>query len=136
MKSRYFQLANLCDWVIYILAILFTFNFCIDYETAGCKGQRVRNFDPNIDTDMIYISFQCWQWPVGSFLITASWLNLLTYFRSVPFFGIYILMFNDILNTATRFSVILLVFLVAFGLGFHLVFINQVRKRKENILTF
>ena len=36
-------------------------------------------------------------------------------------------MFNDILYTATRFSVILLVFLVAFGLGFHLIFINQVR---------
>ena len=42
MKSRYFQLANLCDWAIYILAILFTFNFCIDYKTAGCSGQTVR----------------------------------------------------------------------------------------------
>ena len=77
-------------------------------------------------------SFRCWQWHVGSFLITASWLNLLTYFRSVPFFGIYILMFYDIFNTATRFSVILLVFIVAFGLGFHLIFINQVSKFKEN----
>lgn len=37
-------MANLCDWVIYTLAILFTFNFCIDYETAGCKGPTVRDF--------------------------------------------------------------------------------------------
>lgn len=36
-------------------------------------------------------------------------------------------MFNDIFNTAIRFSVILMVFIVAFGLGFHLIFINQVR---------
>ena len=35
-------------------------------------------------------------------------------------------MFNDIFHTAIRFSVILLVFIVAFGLGFHLIFINQV----------
>ena len=41
-------------------------------------------------------------------------------------------MFYDIFNTATRFSVILLVFIVAFGLGFHLIFINQVSKFKEN----
>ena len=38
-------------------------------------------------------------------------------------------MFNDILNTAARFSVILMVFIVAFGLGFHLIFINQVSKK-------
>ena len=72
------------------------------------------------------ILLQCWQWPVGSFLITATWLNLLTYFQHVPYFGIYILMFKDILTTASKFGLILLIFLIAFGLGFHLLFIKQV----------
>eukprot|EP00092_Neocalanus_flemingeri_P024563 GFUD01026641.1.p1 GENE.GFUD01026641.1~~GFUD01026641.1.p1 ORF type:complete len:1187 (+),score=294.85 GFUD01026641.1:192-3752(+) len=108
MKSRYFRrFSNLVDWILYGLSIFFVFNACIKYETQGCQGMR------------------CWQWPVGSFLVTASWINFLTYIRQLPFFGIFILMFVDILKTVAKFSVILLVFLVAFGLGFHILFINH-----------
>lgn len=107
MGSRYFRLSNLIDWILYGLSTFFVFNWCIPYETEGCKGER------------------CWQWPVGSFLVTLAWINFLSYFRQLPFFGIFILMFVDILKTVAKFSVILLVFLVAFGLGFHILFINH-----------
>jgi len=107
MKSRYFRFSNLVDWILYGLSTFFVFNACIQYETEGCQGMR------------------CWQWPVGSFLVTLAWINFLSYFRHLPFFGIFILMFVDILKTVAKFSVILLVFLVAFGLGFHILFINH-----------
>ena len=49
MKQRYFSLSNLADWIIYIVAICFVLNFCIPYETEGCKGQRVSSQSSIID---------------------------------------------------------------------------------------
>ena len=58
--------------------------------------------------------------------MTLTWLNFLAYFQHVPFFGIYILMFKDIFKTAFNFLIILFIFLIGFGLGFHILFINHV----------
>ena len=96
------------DWVLYLLSFVFVLDLCIKFETAGCEGQ------------------QCWQWPVGSFLVTVAWLNFLKNFRYVPYFGIFILMINYIIHTVAKFAVILVIFIVAFALGFHILFINQV----------
>ena len=43
MKGRYFQLYNLVDWMVYLLAIVFVFDIPIGYEFGwvGCKGERV-----------------------------------------------------------------------------------------------
>ena len=57
--------------------------------------------------------------------MSVAWLNFLTYFRYIPLFGIFILMFNDILKSVAKFAVILVIFIVAFGLAFHILFINQ-----------
>lgn len=57
--------------------------------------------------------------------VTLAWLNLLGDIRQLPYLGIYVIMFFDILKTFLRFSVVFLVFVVAFGLGFHLLLINQ-----------
>ena len=128
MKKRYFRLSNLIDWIIYVVSIFFVFNPCISYETDGCKGQSVsiEHLYFVIIKLLILPLYQCWQWPVGSFLITSSWLNLLSYFQHIPFFGIYILMFGDILYSASVFGLLLIIFIGAFGLGFHILFINHV----------
>ena len=107
-SPRYFRFSNLVDWVLYLLSFVFVLDLCIKFETAGCEGQ------------------QCWQWPVGSFLVTVAWLNFLKNFRYVPYFGIFILMINYIIHTVAKFAVILVIFIVAFALGFHILFINQV----------
>ena len=57
--------------------------------------------------------------------LTLAWLNLLGDVRQLPFLGIYVIMFFDILKTFMRFAVVFLIFIVAFGLGFHLLLINQ-----------
>ena len=57
-------------------------------------------------------------------LITLAWLNLLSYLRHLVF-GIYIMMFVEILKTFSQFAIIFVIFIVAFGMGFHFLLINQ-----------
>ena len=58
--------------------------------------------------------------------LTLAWLNLLGDVRQLPFLGIYVIMFFDILKTFMQFGLVFVIFIVAFGLGFHLLLINQV----------
>ena len=58
--------------------------------------------------------------------VTMAWLNLLTYLRQMPWFGVYVLMFWEILKTFTQFAVVFIIFIISFALGFHILFINQV----------
>ena len=58
--------------------------------------------------------------------LTLAWLNLLGDVRQFPFIGIYVIMFFDILKTFMRFAMVFLIFIVAFGLGFHLLLMDQV----------
>ena len=43
----------------------------------------------------------------------------------MPFLGIYVIMFFDILKTFLRFAIVFVIFIVAFGLGFHMLLIDQ-----------
>jgi len=54
-----------------------------------------------------------------------AWLNLLGDVRQLPFLGIYVIMFFDILKTFMQFGLVFVIFIVAFGLGFHLLLIKQ-----------
>ena len=58
--------------------------------------------------------------------LTLAWLNLLGDVRQLPFLGIYVIMFFDILKTFMQFGLVFVIFIVAFGLGFHLLLIDQV----------
>ena len=124
MRLDYFSFMNLVDWGLYALAIIFVLNLEISYAAKGCNNHDKASRD--FKYFILCFLIQCWQWPVGSFLLTASWINLLAYFRQLPFFGIYIIMFTDILKSVTKFFPVLFIFIIAFGLGFHIVIINQV----------
>jgi hypothetical protein len=63
---------------------------------------------------------------MGAITITLAWLNLLGTVRQLPIIGIYVIMFYDILKTFFRFAIVFIVFIVAFGLGFHILLQNQV----------
>lgn len=56
---------------------------------------------------------------MGAITVVLAWLNLLGDIRQLPFLGIYVIMFFDILRTFFKFAVIFLLFIIAFGLGFH-----------------
>ena len=57
--------------------------------------------------------------------LTLAWLNLLGDVRELPFLGIYVIMFFDILKTFLKFGVVFFIFIIAFGLGFNLLLNNQ-----------
>ena len=71
---------------------------------------------------------------IGAVSVTMSWLNLLSTLRKFPFLGIYVVMFTDVLQTFLKFSLIILLFIVAFSLGFHALIGDQVIFRLINHL--
>ena len=103
---RYFQWTNLFDWIVYILSFLLVFDFGDDAFKTGLR--------------------QCWQWELGAMAVVLAWLNLLGDIRQLPFLGIYVIMFFDILKTFLKFVGVFVVFIIAFGLGFHLLLIGSV----------
>ena len=50
---------------------------------------------------------------------------VLSMFRKVPFFGIYVVMFIDVSYTFIKVSVVVLLFIVSFALGFSVLLSNQ-----------
>ena len=60
----------------------------------------------------------CNVWRISSMAITLAWINLLVYLRQVPVLGKYIIVLNDIIFTFASFSIILLIFLLSFTLGY------------------
>ena len=63
---------------------------------------------------------------IGAISVTMSWLNLLSTLRKFPFLGIYVVMFTDVLQTFLKFALIILLFIIAFSLGFHALIGEQV----------
>ena len=107
---HYITFENVIEWSCYISSLLFAIDF------SDCHARTGLRFD--------------WQWQAGSFAITSAWLNLLSNIRKFPFLGIYVVMFTDVLLTFLKFAVIVIMFIVAFSMGFHCLLANQVRKMK------
>ena len=59
-------------------------------------------------------------WQISAFAITLAWINLLLHMRQLPLIGKYITIFHDVLYTFLKCLIILGVFIIAFGLGFHI----------------
>lgn len=100
-RLNYLGLENLIEWACYITAVLVVWDF------NDCEVR------------------ENWQWQVGAASIFMAWMNLLLFIRKLPFFGIYVVMFTDILATFARFFVVFLLFIVAFALSFYTVLSNQ-----------
>ena len=61
----------------------------------------------------------------GAITLTATWLNLLSLIRKMPYFGIYVVMFIDVSYTFLKVSFVCLLFIIAFCLGFNVLLSNQ-----------
>ena len=74
-------------------------------------------------------TFQHWQWQCGAIALFLSWMDLLLYIRKIPYLGIYVVMFNDVLRTFVKFSIVFLLFILSFALTFHTLLQNGVSGR-------
>lgn len=69
---------------------------------------------------------QAWQWNMGVISVFLVWVGLVLYIQKVPQFGIYVVMFTDILRTFSHFFVVFVFFIVAFAMAFFAAFQNKV----------
>ena len=67
-----------------------------------------------------------WQWEIGAFTITIAWIRFLSNVRMFPFLGIYVVMVTQILKTFLKLSIVVILFVLAFSLGFHSLLAEQV----------
>uniref|UniRef100_A0A6J0V738 Transient receptor potential cation channel subfamily A member 1 n=1 Tax=Pogona vitticeps TaxID=103695 RepID=A0A6J0V738_9SAUR len=92
--------SNLLDWTIYTTSIIFVSSLFI-----SLPGQL--------------------QWECGAIAIFLSWMNFLLYLQRFENYGIYVVMFWEILRTLIRISVVFFFLMLAFGLSFHVLLGSQ-----------
>ena len=66
-----------------------------------------------------------WQWPLAAVSVTVTWLNLLSLIRKLPYLGIYVVMVGTVLQTFLKVSAVVVLFVIAFSLGFYALLENQ-----------
>ncbi|KAL4233750.1 hypothetical protein ACF0H5_008430 [Mactra antiquata] len=105
VKFKYLCVDNLIVCTEYVSSLLFV----IDVEACqNSTGYRTR-----------------WQWNVGTVAIFLSWINLVLLVQKFPNFGIYVVMFKDILLTFLQFLCVFMLFIIAFALAFFALLQNQ-----------
>lgn len=105
-KWNYFHWENLIEWITY------SFAFLLVVDVNSCEQET------GLRTP--------WQWQMGAIAIFLAWLNLVLFIRKVPRFGIYVVMFTDVLYTFVQFFPVFFLFIVAFALAFFALLQNQI----------
>ena len=100
-KRDYMAFHNLLDWATYIVPIILLSN------TSAC-GEL---------TD--------WQWQWGVACLFVSYMNMIFFLRMIPLLGIYVMMVALMLKNFMNFFLIMFLFLLGFGICFHLLVQNQ-----------
>ncbi|XP_030849070.1 transient receptor potential cation channel subfamily A member 1 homolog isoform X5 [Strongylocentrotus purpuratus] len=66
-----------------------------------------------------------WQWQLGAFAVFLTWFNFILFLQTVPFFGLYIFMFLEVLSTLLNFIFVVGIFAIAFAVVFCILLLNQ-----------
>ncbi|XP_064473258.1 transient receptor potential cation channel subfamily A member 1 homolog isoform X2 [Ornithodoros turicata] len=104
-RLNYLNLENLSEWCCYVCSLLFVTNFT---ECSSATGVP-----------------EPWQWHLGVVSIFLSWMLLVLYIRKLPFLGIYVVMFTNVLSTFSQFFLVFFLFNIAFALAFFALLQNQ-----------
>uniref|UniRef100_A0A3B4D255 Ion transport domain-containing protein n=1 Tax=Pygocentrus nattereri TaxID=42514 RepID=A0A3B4D255_PYGNA len=66
-----------------------------------------------------------WHWEAGALAILFAWINFLLYFQRFERFGIYVVMFGEIIKTLISIIVLFVFLLLAFSLSFHALMLHR-----------
>ncbi|CAF3639839.1 unnamed protein product [Rotaria socialis] len=103
--KMFFGLSNILELIALILSIIFSHDF-YSWQMS--------------------IRFRCsFQWQCGAFGILIGWITLIIYVQFLSASGIYVVMLEVILRKFLRFIPILIIFILGFGLSFHMLLQNQ-----------
>ncbi|KAI4880444.1 hypothetical protein NFI96_000308 [Prochilodus magdalenae] len=75
---------------------------------------------------MFFSTENKWQWEAGALAILFAWINFLLYFQRFERFGIYVVMFGEIIKTLISTIVLFVFLLLAFSLSFHALMLHRV----------
>ncbi|TSK98379.1 Transient receptor potential cation channel subfamily A member 1 [Bagarius yarrelli] len=64
-------------------------------------------------------------WQAGAVAILFAWINFLLYFQRFERFGIYVVMFGEIIKTLLSVLILFIFLLLAFGLSFHALMLHR-----------
>ncbi|XP_045160098.2 transient receptor potential cation channel subfamily A member 1-like isoform X2 [Mercenaria mercenaria] len=93
-RKKYLQdLTNAIEWVLYGSAVIYIAPF-IGNTTVS------------------------WQWEAGAIAVFLAWFNCLLYLQRFDFFGIYVVMFLEILKTLVQVLLVFSILLIAFSMAF------------------
>ncbi|XP_052774065.1 transient receptor potential cation channel subfamily A member 1-like isoform X2 [Mya arenaria] len=94
-KKKYFaDMTNLLEWILYFTTLLY-----------------ISPFISNSDVS--------WQWAAGAIAVFLAWFNCLLFLRRFDFFGIYVVMFLEILRTLIQVLCVFSILLIAFAMAFY-----------------
>ncbi|NWW67695.1 TRPA1 protein, partial [Ifrita kowaldi] len=92
--------SNLLDWTIFTTSIIFVSSLFINTPAHL-------------------------QWECGAIAVYLSWMNFLLYLQRFENYGIYVVMFWEILRTLIRIAVVFFFLILAFGLSFFVLLGSQ-----------
>lgn len=107
-QRKFAYLTNWENWIdcfIYTTALLTVYDFT---ECSTTSGVRLN-----------------WQWLLAALCIFFGWINLLFMIRKLPRFGIFVVMFVDIVKTFFRFFPVFVLFIIAFSSSFYVILQNR-----------
>lgn len=92
-KEYFFDFLNYAEIFLYISTIAFV-----------CNGD--------------FTCLNSWRWQLGAICIFLSWLNFVFFLRLQPKFGIYVIMFEEIISTFLKVLPLAVLLIFAFGQPF------------------
>ncbi|XP_040921857.1 transient receptor potential cation channel subfamily A member 1b [Toxotes jaculatrix] len=100
-RWNYFKdYSNQCDWFSAIFSLLFIIPVILNVEGSL-------------------------HWQAGAMAVLNSWVGFLLYLQRFEGVGIYVVMFGEILKTLVRIVMLFMYLMLAFGLAFHALMLNQ-----------
>ncbi|KAL3306914.1 hypothetical protein Ciccas_014590, partial [Cichlidogyrus casuarinus] len=111
MQVKLYMFDYLKDMENLLQLSIFTMSLVLVWDVSACASEVGLKAD--------------YQWQLAAVNIFFAWLNLIFLLKMMPYFGIYIIMFNSVTITFMRFFLIFSLFIFGFGFAFYILLSNQ-----------
>lgn len=107
LGRRYLKdIVNWFEFALYLSTFLFMLPFILCQISSDVDHQLLKDL----------------KWQAGAISILFAWCNLLLYLKRVPYFGLYVLMFTEVLRTLFNVLCVFSILLIGFALAFYSLF--------------
>ncbi len=103
-RRKYFsQGINYFEWALYISTMIFMIPFIFSNHSLSFEQK----------------------WNAGAISILLTWIEFLLFLSRFPYFGLYVVMFVEVLKTMVRVLLVFAIFIVGFALSFYVLMREQ-----------